>query len=169
MRKLSDISVKNKTVALRADLNVPVKEGIILDDARIEAVIPTVKYLLIQNCKIILISHFGRPKAGTFDPEASLQPIAIRIGEMLNHKVDFISAIEDVKFKNKISLLENTRFLIGELENNEELSITLDLWLKFMFSMLLEHLTESKLQRLALFIKPMFHVLDCCSKLKLKH
>ena len=68
MRKLSDISVKNKTVALRADLNVPVKEGIILDDARIEAVIPTVKYLLTQNCKIILISHFGRPKAGTFDP-----------------------------------------------------------------------------------------------------
>ena len=59
MRKLSDISVKNKTVALRADLNVPVKEGIILDDARIEAVIPTVKYLLTQNSKIILISHFG--------------------------------------------------------------------------------------------------------------
>jgi phosphoglycerate kinase len=122
MRKLSDISVKNKTVALRADLNVPVKEGIILDDARIEAVIPTVKYLLTQNCKIILISHFGRPKAGTFDPEASLQPIASRIGEMLNRKVDFISAIEDVKFKSTISLLENTRFLIGELENNEELS-----------------------------------------------
>ena len=58
MRKLSDTSVKNKTVALRADLNVPVKESIILDDARIEAVIPTVKYLLTQNCKIILISHF---------------------------------------------------------------------------------------------------------------
>ena len=102
MRKLSDISVKNKTVALRADLNVPVKEGIILDDARIEAVIPTVKYLLAQNCKIILISHFGRPKAGIFDSEASLLPIAIRIGEMLNHEVDFISAIEDVKFKKTI-------------------------------------------------------------------
>ena len=56
MRKLSNISVRNKTVALRADLNVPVKEGIILDDARIEAVIPTAKYLLAQNCKIIFIS-----------------------------------------------------------------------------------------------------------------
>ena len=122
MRKLSDISVTNKTVALRADLNVPIKEGIILDDSRIEAVIPTVKYLLTKNCKIILMSHFGRPKAGTFDPQASLQPIARRIGEMLNQEVDFISAIKDVKFKSTISLLENTRFLIGELENNEELS-----------------------------------------------
>ena len=125
MRKLSDISVKNKTVALRADLNVPVKEGIILDDARIEAVIPTVKYLLSQDSKIILISHFGRPNAGTFDSQTSLRPIATRIGEMLNHEVDFISAIEEVKFKSTISLLENTRFLIGELENDEKLSKSL--------------------------------------------
>ena len=58
MRKLSDILVQNKTVALRADLNVPIKDGIILDDARIEAVMPTIKYLLSQDSKIILISHF---------------------------------------------------------------------------------------------------------------
>ena len=125
MRKLSDISVQNKTVALRADLNVPVKDGIILDDARIEAVIPTVKYLLSQNSKIILISHFGRPKAGTFDPKASLQTVAQRIEDLLDHEVDFISGIEEVKFKSTISLLENTRFLVGELENDEGLSKSL--------------------------------------------
>ena len=125
MRKLSDISVQNKTVALRADLNVPVKDGIILDDARIEAVIPTVKYLLSQNSKIILISHFGRPKAGTFDPKASLQTVAKRIEDLLDREVDFISGIEEVKFKSTISLLENTRFLVGELENDEGLSKSL--------------------------------------------
>ena len=125
MRKLSDISVQNKTVALRADLNVPVKDGIILDDARIEAVIPTVKYLLSQNSKIILISHFGRPKAGTFDPKASLQTVAKRIEDLLDREVDFISGIEEVKFKSTISLLENTRFLVGELENDAALSKSL--------------------------------------------
>ena len=125
MRKLSDVSVQNKTVALRADLNVPVKEGIILDDARIEALMPTLKYLLSQDSKIILVSHFGRPQAGTFDPQNSLQPIAKRIEELLNYKVDFISKIEEVRFKSTISILENTRFLIGELENDEELSKSL--------------------------------------------
>ena len=125
MRKLSDVSVQNKTVALRADLNVPVKEGIILDDARIEALMPTLKYLLSQDSKIILVSHFGRPQAGAFDPQNSLQPIAKRIEELLNYKVDFISKIEEVRFKSTISLLENTRFLIGELENDEELSKSL--------------------------------------------
>ena len=125
MRKLSDISVQNKTVALRADLNVPIKDGIILDDARIEAVIPTIKYLLSQGSKIILISHFGRPKAGTFDPQASLQPVAKRIEDLLDQDVDLISEIEEVKFKSTISLLENTRFLVGELENDEDLSKSL--------------------------------------------
>ena len=125
MRKLSDISVQNKTVALRVDLNVPIKDGIILDDARIEAVIPTIKYLLSQDSKIILISHFGRPKAGTFDPQASLQPVAKRIEDLLNQEVDLISEIEKVNFKSTISLLENTRFLVGELENDEGLSKSL--------------------------------------------
>ena len=125
MRKLSDISVQNKTVALRADLNVPIKDGIILDDARIEAVIPTIKYLLSQDSKIILISHFGRPKAGTFDPQASLQPVAKRIEDLLDQEVDLISEIEAVKFKRTISLLENTRFLVGELENDAGLSKSL--------------------------------------------
>ncbi|MDA8527156.1 phosphoglycerate kinase, partial [Gammaproteobacteria bacterium] len=64
MRKLGDTDVLNKTVALRVDLNVPVKDGKVLDDARILAIIPTLQYLQKQNSKTVLISHFGRPEAG---------------------------------------------------------------------------------------------------------
>ena len=67
MRKLSETNVLNKTIALRVDLNVPVENDKVLDDTRILAIIPTLEYLLDQNTKIILISHFGRPKSGVFD------------------------------------------------------------------------------------------------------
>ena len=122
MRTLADISVENKTVALRADLNVPIERGVILDDARILAVMPTVEYLLSKNCKIILLSHFGRPKAGNIDPQFSLEPVAHKISELLNFHVSLVPSIEEVSFETKISVLENTRFLIGELENNIDLS-----------------------------------------------
>ncbi len=122
MRTLADISVENKTVALRADLNVPIERGIILDDARILAVMPTVEYLLSKNCKIIMLSHFGRPKAGNIDPQLSLEPVAQKISELLNFQVSLVPSIEEVSFETKISVLENTRFLIGELENNTDLS-----------------------------------------------
>ena len=122
MRKLADVSVANKTVALRVDLNVPIKDGIILDDARIVAIIPTVEYLLSQNSKIILLSHFGRPVAGNFDLKFSLKPVAKKLSELLNQEVSFIHSMEDASFKSTISVLENTRFLIGELENDIDLS-----------------------------------------------
>ena len=122
MRKLADVSVLNKTVALRVDLNVPIEGGIILDDARILAVLPTIEYLLSQNCKIIVLSHFGRPKAGNIDPQFSLEPVAKKISELLNFQVSLVPSIDEVSFENKISVLENTRFLVGELENNIDLS-----------------------------------------------
>ena len=75
MRKLSETNVLNKTIALRVDLNVPVENDNVLDDTRILAIIPTLEYLLAQNTKIILISHFGRPKSGVFDSKFSLLPV----------------------------------------------------------------------------------------------
>ena len=75
MRKLSETNVLNKTIALRVDLNVPVENDKVLDDTRILAIIPTLEYLLDQNTKIILISHFGRPKSGVFDSKFSLKPL----------------------------------------------------------------------------------------------
>ncbi len=121
MRKLSETNVLNKTIALRVDLNVPVENDKVLDDTRIIAIIPTLEYLLAQNTKIILISHFGRPKSGVFDSKFSLLPVAKRIEQILNKQVKLFSSIEDVNFSSDISLIENIRFLPGELENDAEL------------------------------------------------
>ena len=82
MRKLGDTDVLNKTVALRVDLNVPVKDGKVLDDARILAIIPTLQYLQKQNSKTVLISHFGRPEAGVFNSKFSLSEIRFVIGPL---------------------------------------------------------------------------------------
>ncbi len=125
MRKLGDTDVLNKTVALRVDLNVPVNDGKVLDDARILAVIPTLKYLQKQNSKTVLISHFGRPKAGVIDSKFSLLPVAKRLGEILNKEIPFFTSIDEVNFHEDISVIENIRFLPGELINDLDLSSTL--------------------------------------------
>jgi phosphoglycerate kinase len=125
MRKLGDTDVLNKTIALRVDLNVPVKDGKVLDDTRILAVIPTLKYLQKQNSKTVLISHFGRPQAGVIESKFSLLPIAQRLGEILNKEIPLFASLDDVNFHKDISMIENIRFLPGELNNNLELSSTL--------------------------------------------
>ena len=125
MRKLGDTDVLNKTIALRVDLNVPVKDGKVLDDTRILAVIPTLKYLQKQNSKTVLISHFGRPQAGIIESKFSLLPVAQGLGEILNKEIPLFSSLDDVNFHKDISMIENIRFLPGELNNNLELSRTL--------------------------------------------
>jgi len=122
MRKLSDINIRNKTIALRVDLNVPVDKFIVLDESRIAAILPTIKYLQEKKCKILILSHFGRPNAGEFDQDFSLNPVRKRLGELLKYKPAFFKTLDDVHFMHDISVLENTRFLVGELENNIELS-----------------------------------------------
>ena len=122
MRKLGDTDVLNKTVALRVDLNVPVKDGNVLDDARILAIIPTLQYLQKQNSKIILISHFGRPETGVFDSKFSLLPVAKSLGEIMNQEIPLFTSIDEVNFNANISLIENIRFLYGELTNDLDLS-----------------------------------------------
>ena len=125
MRKLGDTDVLNKTIALRVDLNVPVKDGKVLDDTRILAIIPTLKYLQKQNSKTVLISHFGRPQAGVIESKFSLLPVAKRLGEILNKEIPLFTSLDDVNFHEDISMIENIRFLPGELNNNLELSSTL--------------------------------------------
>ena len=125
MRKLGDTDVLNKTIALRVDLNVPVKDGKVLDDTRILAVIPTLKYLQKQNSKTVLISHFGRPQAGVIESKFSLLPVAQRLEEILNKEIPLFASLDDVNFHKDISMIENIRFLPGELNNNLELSRTL--------------------------------------------
>ena len=122
MRKLGETDVFNKTIALRVDLNVPVKDGEVLDDTRILAIIPTLKYLEEKNAKVILLSHFGRPEPGTIDAKFSLLPVAKRLGEIISKQVPLFLSLDDVNFDEGICLMENIRFLSGELENNCDLS-----------------------------------------------
>ena len=122
MRKLGDTDVFNKTVALRVDLNVPVKDGKVLDDTRILAITQTLNYLKQQKSKIVLISHFGRPEPGIHDEKLSLFPVAKRLEEIFNTQVPLFKTLKDVNFDTDISLVENVRFLSGEVDNDSDLS-----------------------------------------------
>tara|TARA_B100000214_G_scaffold160892_1_gene115431 strand:+ start:1001 stop:2137 length:1137 start_codon:yes stop_codon:yes gene_type:complete len=122
MRKLGDTDVFNKTIALRVDLNVPVRDGKVLDDTRILSITSTLEYLRKKQSKIVLISHFGRPKPGIFDEKFSLLPVAKRLEEIFNTTVPLFQSLKDVNFDNEISLIENIRFLPGEVDNDADLS-----------------------------------------------
>ena len=122
MRKLGDTDVFNKTVALRVDLNVPVKDGKVLDDTRIVAITPTLQYLKKQKSKVVLISHFGRPEPGIFDQKFSLLPVAKRLEEIFNTRVQLFQYLKDINFDDHMSLIENIRFLPGEVHNDPDLS-----------------------------------------------
>jgi len=127
MRSLKDLDLKNKTVFLRVDLNVPLEKetGRIRDDTRIQAVLPTLNYLIDQQAKIVAASHLGRP-SGKFNPQLSLKPVANRLRELLSTKVilapDVIgNQVEKLKRElnqGDILLLENLRFYPGEKAND---------------------------------------------------
>ena len=123
MRLLKDQDLSNKNVVLRLDLNVPIQEKLVLDSTRISASVPTIKYLLDKNCKVLLTSHLGRPEEGKFDINFSMHPVAEKLSEILNHEIDLIDSLSssDIFNTTQIQLLENLRFLVGEKDNNEEL------------------------------------------------
>lgn len=120
MRTVKDIDVAHKTVLLRADYNVPIVEGEITDDYRILQSLPTVEYLLSNNCKIVIISHLGRP-GGKPVAELSLQPVTERLQKLLGREVALTSDFAEVDSKtNQITMLENLRFWPGEEKNDKE-------------------------------------------------
>ncbi len=131
-KTIKDIHLDGKTVLLRADYNVPVDDGKITGDYRIKQSVPTIKYLLEHDCKIIICSHLGRPK-GPNDSEASLKPVAQRLAELLNHKVEFATDCigSDVQAKARelrqrdILLLENLRFHPEEEANDDNFAAQL--------------------------------------------
>ena len=126
IKNLSEITPQNRKVILRCDLNVPVKNGVIGDDGRIVASLSTIKELLDNNCSIVVIAHLGRPK-GQVNPDLSLQPIAKRLGELLNREVKFSTEILGIKnlaqslAPGEILMLENIRFLENETSKDEAL------------------------------------------------
>ena len=128
-KSIEDVNVAGRRVLCRCDFNVPTKNGKITSDKRIVAAMPTIKYLVDHNAKVILCSHMGKPK-GEWKPELSLQVVADRISELLGKPVIMAKDVvgEDAKAKaaalkdGEVMLLENTRFEKGETKNDPELS-----------------------------------------------
>lgn len=131
MKKMTirDVALAGKRVLLRAEFNVPVKDGVILNDNRIKAELPTIKYLLAQGAGIVIITHLGRPK-GKPNPEYSVEPVAVYLAELLGQPVTFIPyggnrSIQEAAQKvmpGQVALMENVRFWEGEEKNDPDFS-----------------------------------------------
>ena len=115
---VSDVDVKDKKVLVRVDFNVPIKDGVIGDDNRIVAALPTIKYIIEHGGKAILLSHLGRVKSDEDKKSLSLAPVAKRLGELLDKPVTFVPSNEGKEVEDAINnmkdgdvvVLENTRF-----------------------------------------------------------
>ena len=119
IKTLDTIDVRGKRVLLRCDLNVPLKAGVITDDGRIKASLPTIKYLLAQGASVVITAHLGRPK-GERVPELSLAPVAIRLSELLGEAVNFSPEIIGAKIApTGVTLLENIRYEAAETSKDE--------------------------------------------------
>jgi phosphoglycerate kinase len=126
---VKDIDVRGKRVFVRVDFNVPLEDGRITDDTRIRAALPTIRYLIDQGAKVILASHLGRPK-GEVNPKYSLEPVAVRLSELLGKPVEKASDSIGEAVKERVALmqegdvllLENVRFHKGEEKNDPALA-----------------------------------------------
>ena len=130
-KTVDDIQVKGKRVLVRCDFNVPMKDGVITNDKRIVAALPTIKKLIADGGKVILCSHLGKPKNGP-EEKFSLAPVAVRLSELLGQNVVFanddnvvgenakaaVAAMKD----GDVVLLQNTRFRKEETKNIEDFS-----------------------------------------------
>jgi phosphoglycerate kinase len=130
IRDLSDAEVRGKRALVRVDFNVPLgDDGAVSDDTRIRAALPTIDALIERGARIVLLSHFGRPK-GKAEPKYSLAPVAKRLGELTSHPVKFVAALDGddavdatrALTDGEILLLENTRFNAGEEKNDDALA-----------------------------------------------
>ncbi len=122
--KMSDIDLSGKRVLIREDLNVPVADGVVTSDARIQAALPTVKAALDANAAVMLVSHLGRPTEGQPEEKFSLQPVATHLGKLLGRDVPLVKDwIDGVEVEpGNVVMLENVRFLEGEKKCDEALS-----------------------------------------------
>lgn len=130
MKTIKDLDIKNKKVIIRCDFNVPLKDGKITDDNRIVGALPTIKYAIDQNAKVILMSHLGRVKEEKDLKENSLEPVAKRLEELLGKKVIFVNATRGEELETAINnmndgdvlLMQNTRYedLDGKKESGND-------------------------------------------------
>ena len=132
-KTVRDIDVDGKRVLCRVDFNVPLKDGVVGDTTRIVAALPTIKYLVEHNARVILMSHLGRPKGDGPQPELSLAPVAAKLAELSGFDVAFVDDTYGQKAADavaalepgKILVLENVRFDKREKKNDPEIAKTL--------------------------------------------
>ena len=137
-KSIRDMDLKGKAILVRCDFNVPMQDGVVQDDTRIKAAIPTIQYLMNQGAKVVLCSHLGKPKPDKMTAEEmkekfSLSPVAQKLSEELGQEVKFADDLTGSSAKRMISelrdgeagLLENTRFDPREEKNDETLSAEL--------------------------------------------
>ncbi|HRE48861.1 MAG TPA: phosphoglycerate kinase [Aggregatilineales bacterium] len=130
-KTIRDLALGGKRVLVRVDFNVPLEDGKITDDTRITAALPTLKAILAQNPRsVVLMSHLGRPKDGVPDPKFSMRPVAQALQKLLQQAVVFLEdPFAETSYKQadnaaegSVILLENTRFFPGETKNDPELA-----------------------------------------------
>jgi phosphoglycerate kinase len=123
MKLMTDLEFAGKRVLIREDLNVPLRDGVITNDARLRAAVPSILAALEQGAAVILMSHLGRPLEGEWREEASLAPIAMRLAELLGRDVLLAKEWRQVApLPGDVVLLENVRFNPGEGANEESLA-----------------------------------------------
>jgi len=121
---MQDLDLDGKTLLIREDLNVPVKEGRVTSDARTRAALPTIRAAVDAGASVLLMSHLGRPTEGEFDPEASLGPVAAHLSTLLERDVPLIDNWRNgvTLARGAVALLENVRFNPGEKANDDALA-----------------------------------------------
>ena len=123
MKFMTDLDLKGKRVLIREDLNVPIKSGSVTSDARLTAVVPTIRAALAAGAGIMLMSHLGRPTEGEYSDDYSLAPVAQRLGELLDVELPVIRDWQSATVSSgELVLLENVRFNAGETSNDSELA-----------------------------------------------
>ncbi|MYD42538.1 MAG: phosphoglycerate kinase [Gammaproteobacteria bacterium] len=125
--QLTDVDLRGKRVLIRSDLNVPLKDGEITNDARIQASLPTIEYALKEAASVILVSHLGRPQVGEDNSAFSLRPVAHRVSQLLQQRIPLIANWhDDLEISaGTVAMLENIRFEAGETKNDSELAAKL--------------------------------------------
>ena len=124
MNRLSELNISNKNLVIRVDMNVPIKDRTVVDNTRIIACMPTIKFALENNAKVLLITHLGRPTEGSFEEQFSLKPLVKELSRILDCKVDLVDSLDSSEIFNSssnVQILENIRFFAGEKTNSNEL------------------------------------------------
>ncbi|MDR3362822.1 MAG: phosphoglycerate kinase [Desulfovibrio sp.] len=126
IKTMNDLNLQGKTVVVRQDLNVPMKDGKITNDKRIRAALPTLQLALDKGAGVLVLSHLGRPVEGQYDEQFSLKPVAARLEELLKREVPVVRELAEARVSpGQCVLLENIRFFKGETKNDQTLAADL--------------------------------------------